>query len=100
MEGFTLTEIALGILILIVPIGAIGVGAFLVARKMLERVIDHEVESFEARVLGELEELRLRLEQISKKLDRRGGLGIGPAQNSQPALPLTEDQDGSGKHVR
>ena len=69
MEGIPISSILILLFVIIVPVGLIGVGAFLFVRQSLDRILDRDSDTFEPRVLSELEALRVRLDRISEKLD-------------------------------
>ena len=87
MGDTSLSEIISILLVIAVPVGAIGVGAFLIVRRMLDRAIDRGSESFESRVLEEFEVIRLRLDRISERLDAGFSSNLKPPPEPPKGLP-------------
>ena len=84
MDGITVSGVMLLLFVIIVPVGLIGVGAFLFVRQSLDRILDRDSDSFESRVLDELEVLRMRLDQISERLDAIPGERLDGSGDGTP----------------
>ncbi len=80
---------------MILVIGVVGGSAFLIVRQALDRLTGHSTDNFEARVLDELEILRVRLDRISERLDGRMDATIG--KKEAPGLMFPGDEDEGGE---
>lgn len=87
MGGIGAWEMVLVLLGVVFFIGVVGGGAFLLVRQALDRLSGHATESFESRVLDELEVLRIRLDRISERLDAQLDPDIQGVDRAAGKLP-------------
>ena len=95
--ALTATRIVILLLLVIVlVVGVVGVSAYLVVRQVLERLFERGRESFETRVLDELEVLRVRLDRINERLPAHSTQDLKGPTETPKKLPLgPQDPPGS-----